>query len=102
MCRIKTASQTQLTGLTKQVVTLASSLTNVSDVRVGKPVRYRGVSKVKLPLRWPRDLIEVIVCDNEYGRRKVNVLTDKPGAIQRILRDRLCKVSIVCEQGVGT
>ena len=103
MCEIKVAGKNGLAGLAAKVVAIASTLPNVSGIRVGQPVGYRGHAKVKFPARdWPEGAILVFACD-EHGRRKICLLiggrNPKRWAVRRIVRRRLAGEGIWGERG---
>ena len=78
-------------GLFVEVQTILDGLSNIDAVTYGKTVRgYRGYPKVKIPERWsPARQLPIVVCDVDYGERRIVVMTSKTGAIARILRREL-------------
>jgi hypothetical protein len=76
-------------GLSRDVAKILDALENVSEVLTGHVAACRGGNRVKLPNRWALPCFSIVVCDSDRGERELIVYTKKPGAILRILRNKL-------------
>jgi len=78
------------TGLAAEVYDILLGFYGVEDVSFAGVRGYKGEPKVKLPSRWRcLEGVFVTVCDGEFGERDIRFMATKPGAILRILRQRL-------------
>jgi hypothetical protein len=87
--RIQGKSVALLYGLARQVQAVIERLEHIELVTSGQVRRYRGLRKVKIVEPWPPGCLELLVCDGDFGERRMVVHTKKRAAIARILEQKL-------------
>jgi len=94
--RIQGKPTHRLQGLSGDVQRVLERLTNVQGITLGRIAPYTGQSKVKIDEWWKhKKYVVVYVCDGEYGKRELIVLTHQRGPIAKHLGRQLQQQGVV-------